>query len=125
MKYLKKFENFEDNPQIGDYVICGDPGVDKENHLEMYNFITNNIGQITKIDDKKRISSLYYIHYNNIPDNLKFWNQRQRSKTSDDYILDQEPFRRKNITIWAKTIEELKLKLSAFKRRNRNLLNEN
>lgn len=106
MKYLKTFENIN-QPDVGDYVICTDPGIEREQNEEFYDFIHNNIGQITKIENED--NPLYYIHYENIPDNLKF-----RMNTAH-YVLDEEPYRRKNITYWAKTKKDLELRLIANK----------
>ena len=49
MKYIKKYEYLQDDPQVGDYVICNEiGGMDRNNKLD--NFIKSNIGQIINID---------------------------------------------------------------------------
>lgn len=110
MKYIKTYDSINNEPQIGDYVVCEDPGMEREGHEEMYDFITTNIGQITNIADGKS-NPLYYIHYNNVPDKLKFEN----NINSSSYILDQEPYRRKNITMWSKNKEDLEIKIQQNK----------
>ena len=64
MKYLLNYNNLttEDEPQIGDYVICkelsNDPNLDY--------FIKTNIGQYLK----KQYISPYHVKYENIPNNI-------------------------------------------------------
>lgn len=105
MKYIKTFES-KDKPQIGDYVLCRYAGMKRTDNEEYFDFITNTIGQIVKIDDEDEVQPLYYVHYENVPDKLKsHWNGY--------YVLDKEPFRKKNITDWAKTKEDLELKIKS------------
>jgi hypothetical protein len=110
MKYIKTYEDIKDEPVVNDYVYCGIPGIDnKGNNKDIYDFITTHIGQLVKITDDER--PIYYIHYENIPIKIR-WNSEYRYANS---ILDEEPFRRHNITEWAKTLEELKMKLESKK----------
>lgn len=70
---IKKFENKNDEPVIGDYVILKDDTYLYNNEFKNYsNFINNNIGRIIKIHYKNDYIPLDYdIEYDNIPDNIK------------------------------------------------------
>jgi len=68
MKHLKKFESIEDNPQIGDYVICEDKYDDEP---EIAIFISQNIGQCIDIKPPIYSRPIYIIQYKNIPKKLK------------------------------------------------------
>ncbi len=111
MKYLKTYEDINNEPQVGDYVICGVPGIRESDNPDMFNFIKNTIGQIVKIENSDTAYPTYYVHYNNIPEYLKFDSRKSPSLS----IFNEEPFRRKNITYWSKNKEELELKIIANK----------
>jgi len=71
MKHLKKFESIEDNPQIGDYVICEDQYDDEE---EIATFISQNIGQCIDINKGSQTDKIsYFIQYKNVPNNELFF----------------------------------------------------
>jgi len=94
MKYIKAYESIENEPQVGDYVMCYHKGTEP---TQISDFLANNIGQISKIVDE--YPPLYYVHYENIPDKLKFRDNNQSG------LFSQEPFRRINIIVCAKTKE--------------------
>ena len=98
MKHIKTYENLNE-PQIGDYVICGNPGISEDNII--YDFIINNIGKLVNITNDD--PPIYYVHYNNIP-----------SKLSNN-ILPGEPFRKKSITAWSKYKKEIETIIAANK----------
>ena len=109
MKYLKTFESV-DEPQVGDYVICGIPGIDSfGDNKDIYKFISTTIGQLVEISNT--IRPTYYVHYENVPEKIK-WHKEYRYANT---IMDKEPFRRMNITAWGKTPEDVKIKLSQNK----------
>jgi len=78
LKYIKLYEK-KATPKVDDYVLLH---YNFDNACELYktthnvslkditNYINNTIGQIYKIDDS---SYPYFIKYENIPNNLKFW----------------------------------------------------
>ncbi len=95
MKYIKKFEEIDqdknDEPQIGDYVICDDTFSDDKQLLD---FIKNNMGQIIPIDyddsiDKNHFD--YLVKYENIPYALisrffRFYNDTSRPMKREEII---------------------------------------
>ena len=65
MKHLKSFENNNQEPEVGDYVICEDCVSLEE---EFKNFMCNNIGLIVEINPNTNYP--YTLYYENIPDNI-------------------------------------------------------
>ena len=53
MKYLKLYEDLNDGPKLGDYVICT---YEKYNSEPLNKFLSENIGQVVDFDIDKRIS---------------------------------------------------------------------
>ena len=71
MKYLKLYkENIENEPKIGDYVICEDSSLSLDNIT--IDFISNNIGKIIGIDEFGQYYIVKY-DYNTIPNLSKNW----------------------------------------------------
>ena len=64
MKYIKRFENIENTPKIGDYVICQDIIA----RYEVKDFISNNIGQIIYIVID---TGSFSVQYENVPKEFK------------------------------------------------------
>lgn len=74
MKYIKLYENIEEDPQIGDYVIMKDrlPALlvnDSTIQLQLLIFIKNNIGKIIDIFDQDNVNYVI-VEYDNIPDDI-------------------------------------------------------
>ena len=111
MKYIQKFENYTDTPEIGDYII-----------MKIYagnekwrDYINNNIGQVVDIKNSYNYNGTYshksvVIRYKNIPENLK--HIMSYNSNADEYT---KKFMTHRIYAFAKTIEELKVRLTANK----------
>jgi hypothetical protein len=90
MKHLKTYEKNNNNPQIGDYVICSSiSGGHKLN-----NFLSQNIGQYIEENNpsQSKVSSLwaYIIKYENIPNSLisaNFNGKNYRYVTRNEIIM--------------------------------------
>jgi hypothetical protein len=91
MRYIKTFEDIENKPRIGDYVLmrseAGYPDVEK--------FVNNTIGQIYNFE----MGGGVIIKYENPPNNYG----------------KERMFHRSQIVAFASTIEELKLKIRTIK----------
>lgn len=74
MKYIKTYEglNNNDEPQIGDYVICKDSLFDEDSpsDKEMIDFLSNNIGQYV-VTNQTYSKHKYTIKYTDIPFNIQ------------------------------------------------------
>jgi len=101
MKHLKKYEDviekITDVAELHDYVMV-DPYCSSVKELQEY-FKT----AIGKLIDISEAEILYYVHFENIPDNVA------------EFICWKEPFRKKSIIVWGKTEEEVKIKLQTNK----------
>jgi len=104
MKYIKKFENTEDKPKVGDYVLIS---IDNDEENDFY---SNNPGQIIKFFTLQKYRFTVMISYGkNIPDNMK--NILLLNKRCGYYkIFDYE-----DIFIFSKNKEDLKLKIASNK----------
>ena len=79
MKYIKKFENINQEPKVGDYVICtlDSDQVDwihANAKKKQINFFNENIGQINVIeyaDDYDDDKTVYHVYYENLPTELE------------------------------------------------------
>ena len=67
MKYIKKYESINNEPQIGDYVICKEEE-ETPGFTDIINWTSVNIGKCVRIDQHKYP---YLIQYENIPNNIK------------------------------------------------------
>lgn len=70
MKYIKSYENIQEEPQVGDYIIMHTITIEPN----AFKFINNNIGQILTIEpglsqNKKLLS----IAYDNVPAEITEW----------------------------------------------------
>ena len=65
MKHIKKFEKIQEDPNIGDFVICSEDQPGKIN-----NFVSSNAGCIYDIANEIGDSYKYIINYTNIPIDL-------------------------------------------------------
>lgn len=92
MKYIKTFEDTQNEPRIGDYVLMrsetGNPNVEK--------FVNNTIGQLYQFD----VAGGVIIKYKNSPYN-------------DDG--QKRMFHRSQIVAFSPSIDELKLKIRTIK----------
>ena len=77
MKYIKVFRE----PKVGDYVACEENLLfSSEDDLSNHNFISNNIGRITKIEEegpyrdsyKDKVYIAYIVEYDNVPKDKKY-----------------------------------------------------
>ena len=87
MKYIKKFENITDEPQIGDYVLIKIHLIEYKKKNEVNAFINNTIGVIIYISDID-----IRVQYDNIPDNIKDWflESKRLNKITYSRILRKE-----------------------------------
>ena len=119
MKYLKKFENLEDTPDVGDYVLMKpSPNVNQrvKNISEFDNFLNTNIGQLIDIEVGNQIyppkptnktHRRITVKYDSIPKSISdFFNY------TDGYY---KIFGLGQIAEFAKTKEELEQKIQAKK----------
>lgn len=111
MKYLKQYEFFEDEPQIGDYVLC-DIKLERHNEREnIMNFVNNNIGQIINIQDTE-----IRVQYTNVPKEIKNWfRQDTISFNGKEYDKYSKLIHSDKIIAIGKTPEEVKIKIDANK----------
>lgn len=89
MKHLKRFEDInEDSLMVGGYVVCNEDLNLHYNDENIVNFISNNVGQLVDIKDyRKTHPYAYLVKYENIPDNLlEYFNKNIRGKTVDNII---------------------------------------
>ena len=123
MKHIKTYENLKDKYQVGDFVLINIPYDYSGNH-KYTEFINNNIGKLIKTwsveanrvgekGDENGLAHYIEIKYNNIPSHIKYmFNHTDDEKkehncmmrTNDNYLVS-----------FGKTIEELKMRLSANK----------
>ena len=118
MKYIKSFESIENNPQLGDYVICKEyvPYVTyitrQTEKDDLDNFINNGIGRFIKIGSG---DYCYIIKYDNIPEDL-LNNFRYRDTTDITFNGNGcRAMKRDEIIEFANTKNELKIKSTASK----------
>jgi hypothetical protein len=99
MKYLKTFEENENEPQVGDYVIV------RENRILLLDsFFSENVGRI--VDDKYSRRYPFLVQFENIPDDLKI--EFGDKNNSRQFSIDE-------IDHWSKNKEDLELMISANK----------
>ena len=65
MKYIKLYEELNDEPHIGDYVVC--ECINSFSSEEVRDYLENNVGKICKIED--HVIS-YLVKYENTPFDL-------------------------------------------------------
>jgi hypothetical protein len=117
MKHIKKFENVNDQPQLDDYVIL-ELSDDQNDCLDKYDqikqFFLTNIGQITFVDTNF-FEGEYYIHF---PQPISSKDKKILKSFREQNGLDENedlPILEYEIKYWAKTIDDLKLKVVADK----------
>jgi hypothetical protein len=95
---IKKFESFSDIPEIGDYIIANNLDYNNFNS-DVDDYLRITIGKISAIS-----GNVVNIKYENIPKNIiKTYN----------IFKDNTCSMRIKYTTYAKTIEELKLKIQS------------
>ena len=112
MKYLKKYEKLkskQEQPQVGDYVLVYYNNFIASSHIELFNFINNNIGIVYRIEkyddnDPDKVTHVNII-WNNIPKKLKMDFKNKNSKTASI----------KYVFAFGKTVEEVEMKALAKK----------
>jgi len=74
MKYLKRFEDINSEPELGDYVICSEfPENEYDQIYIVEQFLSKNVGRYVKnIEDYNDLVQDYYyiIEYDNVPEHL-------------------------------------------------------
>jgi len=111
------FEQYSNNPEVGDYILTNKSlwgGSSTYPQFDKYvNFINNTPGKIIRIFDNYG-STIYFVKYDNMPKDIDDWLDIHGSR--DDLIepgFNQrkcERYLRKDILVFAKTIEELIIK---------------
>ncbi len=105
MKYIKKFENIKDLPEVGDYILMKyDTKNDSNTSINnLKKFIDNTIGIVNELDYG---SNTFYprVKYENIPENIKNF-----------FIDDLKRFNVVSIVDYDKDLETLKYKIEANK----------
>ena len=128
MKYIKLFEEIDNKPEVGDYVICvefdsGLSGLEKFNH-----FLSNNIGKIIFIATGQNHDDIeYYVTFDNPPEDIldyAFYTKRLRyinNIDKDEYEMVNDEYTNitemdgQNIIHCSKNKEELEIKLAGNK----------
>lgn len=110
MKYIKTYEDLNDEPQIGDYVVCSEEGKEdilpEDNSYGVYEFTSNNVGQYVKYRGSVQHFK-YLIKYEDLPEELRW-----------SFYDDEENCRRmakKEILFWSKDKEACEAYLAAKK----------
>ena len=85
MRYIKTYENIDDKPKLGDYVICNGDRLSWCTN-EIKNFLSNNIGRIILINDR---DVNYLVQYDYIPKELDiyFYNSSNLRPINIDDII--------------------------------------
>ena len=111
MKYIKRFEELNNEPELGDYVICSEfPENDYDTYYEIDKFLTNNVGRYVKnVEDDDLVEDYFYIiEYENVPDYLFLYFPEEKGVKNRCRRLN-----RKSIIDFSKDKEELEAKISA------------
>ena len=106
---FKIFENLKSELKVGDYVLMRSNASAKE----LLEFINNNIGQVIKINNFEDLR--IRVRYNNIPDNVIPWFGFAERQFPPSIRTAARIFDINQIVEFAKTKEELELKLAAKK----------
>jgi len=119
MKHIKEFENIQETPQIGDYVLCQETLND---NTDVHNFLSNNIGKIIKISEAntddywpgKSIFRTHLVEFNTEPNrNRTYMDFTRKNKNMNTTYF--KSFNKKQIVAFGKTINEVELKLAQKK----------
>ena len=107
MKILRFDELIDNEPEIGDYIIC-DIGI----KTILYDFINNHISKLTNTYLYGELQQIYVLEFDDIPSNiLKYFTENVKNgKIFYNYDIG-----RGGIKSWSKNKEELELKLAANK----------
>ena len=92
-------------PQLYDYVICYEKTNSYVSGNYLNDFLLNNIGKITLIEDRNSIP--FMVEYENIPSELDIW--------FHDIKLNCRGMRRSEIIHWSKNKEELEIFIQSNK----------
>lgn len=120
MKYIKRFENIEDVPKVGNFVLISMNrsnsvikfgGIEMPRYNKIKDFVTHNIGKIVNI--RLKIVDEFYnksagdlrVEYDNIPKDIQSWFSKDNKRA---FSVDQ-------IVEFGKTKEELEEKLMTKK----------
>ena len=86
MRHIKTYENIENRPKLGDYVIC----YEKHRGDDFENFIFNNVGKIVLTDYDGDKNYDYLVQYDSVPKKLiEFFDMYgvQNSRPMDRYEI--------------------------------------
>jgi len=107
MKYIKTYEDIDNEPKVGDYVMCHElddtSRISNINKDEINIFLDVNIGQIQEYDNRK----WYEVEYENIPQELIGWFNAS--------MLNCRSMKRSEILVHSKNKEDIEHLMSAKK----------
>ena len=113
MKHIKLYEKYNKSPKLGDYVICYESELDRdddEDDKRCKDFLSKNIGIIVKVDYKKGSSNFdYLVQYFNIPENLYIYFKFKETLKGCRAMYKNE------IVEWSKDKEDMEAILNAKK----------
>ena len=73
MKHIKLYEELNDKPKVGDYVVCYDK-IYKDKDKRLNDFLLNNVGQCyDDLSDDDTVYQSYQIFYEKIPQELNIF----------------------------------------------------
>jgi hypothetical protein len=94
---MKTFEQYNNEPKVGDYVIC----ICKPDNTKLIKFLSNNIGQIDYITKNKDV---YSVKFENMTKELKY-----------DFGQNKIGFKRSEILHHSTNKEDLEILIQATK----------
>ena len=98
MKHIKLFEDLQNIPEVGDYVIANSKYTDEDSQ----NFFLNNIGKVIRNREIDELKRFVEVEYNNVPKNILVDNNNWL------FLLDE-------ILYWSKDKNELETLLASKK----------
>jgi len=107
MKHLKLYEEYEDSnePEVGDYILAKWKNADDDHPANI--FVTNNIGQLIKIEKDMYNIVTYLVKYNNIPKEIDIY----KSMNNDTSFR----FKKEDLIKYSKNKEYLEMILQTNK----------
>ena len=117
MKYIKKFENINELPNIGDYILIHSTAAD----VNVRNFVNNTIGVVVGINYSKpgkwghTSEEQIVVKYENAPAEIQSYFRKPSKITSNyknEFLRNYYP---EQIVEYGKTKEEVELKIASNK----------
>ena len=96
MKYIKKYESINNEPQIGDYVLCREINA---NNIQVIQWTAVNIGKYIDFNDLD-YNYPYLIRYKNVPNDI-------RSYFFHNDVPSCRTMKRDEIILWSSNKEDL------------------